>query len=89
MRSVISKLRKKQKPETFAPRKPFRPTIDRRLDKTESFFARVEKMAERRLLSHNLKRPAAEDYAAVELLQGIRDLAHGNRGKVRQPTLKL
>lgn len=89
IKTLKKAFRKKAKPAELPARKPFRPTVERRLDKTESFFARVEKMAERRLLSHNLKRPAAEDYAAVELLQTIRDLAGANRGKVRQPTLKL
>jgi len=70
-------------------RKPFRPTIERRLDKTESFFKRILRMSERALLSHNLKKPTNDDHTAVELIQQIRDIAAANCGKVRQPTLKL
>ena len=80
---------KKTNLENVVVRKPFRPTLDRRLDKTEMFFERVQRMAERRLLAHNLKRPDAEDFHAVQLIQAISQLAAANRGKVRQPTLTL
>jgi hypothetical protein len=83
------RIRAKAKPAPVRAPKLYRPTIERRLDKTEAFFARVVRMAERRMFAHNLKRPAAEDHSSVELIGKLRDLAKESRGKVRQPSLAL
>ena len=44
-------------------------------------------MAERALLSHNLKKPTSEDHHAATLIQSLRTLSDLNAGKVRQPNL--
>lgn len=81
--------RKKPAPGSPRPAKLYRPTVDRRLDKTEEFFERVRRQGERRLFAHNLKKPTPEDFAAVQLIQQVCELAGANRGKVRQPTLAI
>lgn len=89
MKPPAKKSKRKIPAGWVAPRKPYRPTVERRLDKTEAFFDRVRRMAERRLFAHNLKRPSAEDHSAVQLVQELAELAKANRGKIRQPFLAL
>lgn len=85
----MTRKKRKRSPAAVPAKKPFRPTFERRVDRTEAFFKRILRMSERALLAHNLKRPYQEDYAAAHLIEGIRDLAAASVGKVRQPTLPL
>lgn len=82
---------KRKAPAAAVPtrRKPFRPVVDRRLDRTEGFFKRVARMSERALLAHNLLRPTADDHNAAALITQVRDLAAANFKRIRQPTLPI
>ena len=78
---------KKTSPKGPDGAKLYRPTIERRLDKTESFFKKVAKQCERRALAHNLKNPSSEDYHSATLIVALGRIAEESAGKVRQPTL--